>query len=163
MNQKEKAFYQTIRKGINDKCHLSRIENVAGAGMPDLNIGYKGKDFWVELKHVDHKRFPVSVDWRAQQIAFTMKRNWRGGKVFLFIRFHDLSGQTKKSSVFLFPTTKLIHKAIANDHKLKFDDPLEVMNESIFHSKPNQKPNWDHLLETLYIRQHTNHHLESPF
>ena len=46
---KESAFARTLREKLSPIGHWTRIENIAGAGIPDVNW-YPGQDVWIELK-----------------------------------------------------------------------------------------------------------------
>lgn len=47
---RESEFYKKIREPLMKRGHLSRIENKAGAGVPDVTFATSGMEFWLELK-----------------------------------------------------------------------------------------------------------------
>ena len=66
------------------KIHLQRIETgMTGAGVPDVNGGAKGKEFWVELKEI-HSGNKLTL--RPMQISWLAKRASHGGQVFVMAR-----------------------------------------------------------------------------
>ncbi|MDH5664699.1 MAG: hypothetical protein OEY10_00175 [Nitrosopumilus sp.] len=50
---KEATLKTSIVDAIAPWCHVSKIENGAGVGTPDLFICYKGRNIWIELKAFD--------------------------------------------------------------------------------------------------------------
>ncbi len=66
---KESYFWKTVRDGILH-VHWSRIENIAGTGIPDLNGCYMGREVWVELKMFSGKQIQV----RSSQLVWMTKR-----------------------------------------------------------------------------------------
>lgn len=48
MNKPEQRFYQLIKGHLPGD--VSRVENIADSGTPDITGAYKGKDYWIELK-----------------------------------------------------------------------------------------------------------------
>lgn len=80
------VYYSTMRAkktDINQKeivkilrelgCSVFDTSSV-GKGYPDLNVGYKGQTYLVEVKSSDKAKFT------QQQIEF--QKNWQGSKVF---------------------------------------------------------------------------------
>jgi len=49
----EARLWQRMRDGVTGRCFAQRIENLVGAGMPDviLHCRATGQSAWVELKH----------------------------------------------------------------------------------------------------------------
>jgi len=78
---KESAFARTLREKLSPIGHWTRIENVAGAGIPDVNW-YPGIDVWIELKATKTQQ----VLFQASQISWAKHRHKRGGKVWVMIR-----------------------------------------------------------------------------
>ena len=52
------------------------VQVVNQAGAPDLVVGYRGRDFWVEIKSQDDKLNPLQRSWHS---------HWRGGKPFVAV------------------------------------------------------------------------------
>lgn len=78
----EQRFFAHHVKPALKRAHVQRIESMVGRGIPDLNVCYKGKEFWIELKvYTNHK-----VYMRTQQIAWGMARSMAGGHVFVVAR-----------------------------------------------------------------------------
>ena len=78
---KESAFARKLREKLSPIGHWTRIENVAGAGIPDVNW-YPGQDVWIELKTTKTNQ----VMFQSSQISWARHRHKRGGKVWLMIR-----------------------------------------------------------------------------
>ena len=60
----EKELWQLIKRNVPG--HLIRIENLVGAGVPDLHLTHKGKTVWLELKIGKGN----NVQFQNTQIAF---------------------------------------------------------------------------------------------
>ena len=78
---KESAFARTVREKLSPIGHWTRIENIAGAGIPDVNW-YPGTDVWIELKATKSSQ----IMFQGSQISWASRRHKRGGKVWLMIR-----------------------------------------------------------------------------
>jgi len=59
--------------------HLQRIETSTSNGVPDLNVCYSGREFWIELKT---KKGTFLSQMRNEQISWTLRRVWAGGRCF---------------------------------------------------------------------------------
>lgn len=95
----EQAFWKLVKPHLPG--HFERIENIAGVGIPDVNLCLKGRDYWIELK-VDEK-VPIvparflggAIDlstWKRLnplQRLWHIKRTAQGGAVLLLIRAGD--------------------------------------------------------------------------
>lgn len=70
----EKDIYHLLKKNWSQRAHLTRIENVASFGVPDLNCACDGFSFWIETK-IEHsckvKIQPTQLAWMAQHLKFT--------------------------------------------------------------------------------------------
>ncbi len=73
----EQKFHSRIRETFDGD--LVRIENVAGAGLPDLNWCIDGVEVWIELKIYTRKR----VLLRKLQYAWSIRRSRYGGRVYI--------------------------------------------------------------------------------
>lgn len=73
----EQALYQKLRDKLEGD--ICRIENVAGNGLPDLNICYNGIEIWVELKALNHNK----VLLRPEQYAWAKRRANHGGSCYV--------------------------------------------------------------------------------
>ena len=78
---KESAFARTVREKLSPIGHWTRIENIAGAGIPDVNW-YPGTDVWIELKATKSSQ----IMFQGSQISWASRRHKRGGKIWLMIR-----------------------------------------------------------------------------
>ena len=79
----ESGFYKLLRKHLPRDAHAQRIETGGtGLGIPDLNVCYKGKEAWIELKTTAGNKPKIS----ANQVAWHLKRNRAGGNTFFFVR-----------------------------------------------------------------------------
>lgn len=87
---KEAEFWNGCFKwGMEKACpgiHMNRIENLAGVGIADVNMCYKGREAWVELK-----MFRGAGEWidvRTSQLSWHSKRVLAGGRCFFVCRKH---------------------------------------------------------------------------
>lgn len=78
---RESYFWKTVRDGVQH-VHWSRIENIAGTGIPDLNGCYLGREVWLELKMFSGRQIQV----RSSQLVWMTKRIQVGGRVLLMAR-----------------------------------------------------------------------------
>ncbi len=78
---KESSFARLLKEKLSPIGHWTRIENVAGVGVPDVNW-YPGQDIWMELKVTNtHK-----VKFQASQISWGKLRHKKGGGIWVVIR-----------------------------------------------------------------------------
>ena len=80
----EKELWQLIKRNVPG--HLIRIENLVGAGVPDLHLTHKGKAVWVELKIGKGN----NVQFQSSQIAFFNESKKHGGNIKIIMRKNDL-------------------------------------------------------------------------
>lgn len=81
---KESALWSLLKSNIPG--HLVRVENLAGAGAPDVNACYRGSEVWLELK-VGKGNW---VHFRSAQLAWYTKRLAERGNVKIIMRKGDL-------------------------------------------------------------------------
>lgn len=80
----EQSFYKLLKPNIPG--HAERVENVAGAGMPDFFCIYNGSPFWIECKA------PTTKKWNLLDLLEPSQKAWRvrylshGGDVFYVVR-----------------------------------------------------------------------------
>ena len=80
----EKELWQLIKRNVPG--HLIRIENLVGAGVPDLHLTHKGKTVWLELKIGKGN----NVQFQNTQIAFVNEAKKHGGNIKILMRKNDL-------------------------------------------------------------------------
>ena len=81
-NKPEAKFKAEIRKNIVGP-HWQSIESwIIGAGIPDLNACYHGKEIWIECKIHPRKPTPKQINWWE-------RRHAAGGRVFLMVKKGD--------------------------------------------------------------------------
>ncbi len=79
----ETWMWRKIKAGLAPlMVDLTRIENTAGAGMPDVNCCHNGIEFWIELKIVREGR----VQLRSSQVAWITARAGHGGRAFILAK-----------------------------------------------------------------------------
>ena len=84
----EATFSKLVKSHLPVGAHWQRIETGStGTGIPDINICFKGKEIWVELKLIKGKR----VDLTPTQVAWLMKRAKAGGHTWILAR-HTYDG-----------------------------------------------------------------------
>tara|TARA_R110000803_G_scaffold1629_4_gene5270 strand:- start:3224 stop:3634 length:411 start_codon:yes stop_codon:yes gene_type:complete len=87
----EATFSKLVKSHLPAGAHWQRIETGStGTGIPDVNICYKGKEIWVELKLIKGKR----VDLSPTQVAWHMQRAKAGGITWILAR-HTYDGVRK--------------------------------------------------------------------
>jgi hypothetical protein len=89
MAKPEARFYSFSVLPALRKCDLQRIEATTGRGIPDLNVCYQGKEFWVELKVAQRLSGVYRVYMRKEQVAWGIRRAQHGGSVFVCAKFPD--------------------------------------------------------------------------
>lgn len=118
MNQLEKQFWGTIQPMMFG--HVQRIENTAGVGVPDVNICYKGREYWIELKVCQPE-----ILVRVEQWAWHNRRMANGGKCFL------LAYSYEEETAYFAPTFLLKVKAYGTQRRY-----VQVTNkEALIHIK----------------------------
>ena len=78
----EQQFYHTYIRPALLATHYQRIESIAGRGIPDLNVGFCGVEFWIELK----VEVRGKIYLRVQQLAWGKLRASKDGHVFVVAR-----------------------------------------------------------------------------
>lgn len=96
---KENAFNDLLRRNLHKDGHWTRVENIAGVGIPDINWCYKGKDIWIESKMVRGQR----ITFEASQITWTKNRVKYGGDNWVLAR--------KENNIYL-ARASVIHESI---------------------------------------------------
>lgn len=85
--------------------HITRIENLAGVGHPDVEGCYLGSQFWIELKVAPRPKRP-STPLRFQEPLKQSQAEWMwnrwdaGGKVALLVR---AGNDDTEDSLYLIP------------------------------------------------------------
>ena len=89
----ESGLWDTIQKNLGKTpgLHMERIENLIGIGTPDVNLCYKGREAWVELKLLREfpKRPTTTVKiphFKAEQLYYLQQRTKAGGRAWLFVQ-----------------------------------------------------------------------------
>lgn len=116
MTEKEfshKVCEQLRQEGVD----VQRVENGVGAGIPDINMCYQGREIWTELKLV----LKNGILLRKEQYAWGMRRNRVGGRVFVVALALD------GSSVYGYKYPFSIHPMVGNKYVRIDDDPLITM------------------------------------
>lgn len=72
---KEKDFWRSLQPKLNG--HVNRVENIAGSGIPDVNICHNGIETWVELKVA--KGNYLLFEW--SQLSWFKNRGQEKGRV----------------------------------------------------------------------------------
>lgn len=80
----EKDMWRALYSSAGAYAHMTRVENAASFGMPDVNVAYEGEEFWLELKIAVSQRIKI----RQTQLAWIIKRNQFTSNIF-FLVYHD--------------------------------------------------------------------------
>jgi hypothetical protein len=96
MRGPEAKFYDLLmdKGGDPRRIHLpgdiSRVENIADSGTPDLSGAWNGFDYWVELKALDKDHLaPVEKLLRPAQVVWGIRRSNQGTRIFVLARILD--------------------------------------------------------------------------
>lgn len=74
----------TMLRGLLPSVHWQRIETMTGAGVPDVNGCYTGREFWIELKIITGiKKLSFQSEFRPTQYAWMVNRIKAGGRCFV--------------------------------------------------------------------------------
>ena len=77
----EKEMWLSIRGAIGNVAHLTRIENAASFGTPDINVAFEGSEFWLETKIAHSGKFQI----RPTQLAWYIKHTRQCRNVFFLV------------------------------------------------------------------------------
>jgi penicillin-binding protein-related factor A (putative recombinase) len=90
----EQNLWKWLRKEVqplikSKELHICRIENLVGAGYPDVEGCYDGCHFHIELKALarpKRKSTPLRVKFQPRQIPWLKKRWTAGGNCWVLLR-----------------------------------------------------------------------------
>ena len=92
----EKSFWRWTREGIESvvpshERRITRIENAAGQGTPDVTLTIRGTHAWIELKFLEEfprrKATTVKCDhFTQEQRTFLHDECMSGGRAFVWIQ-----------------------------------------------------------------------------
>ncbi len=120
---KESSFARTLRDKLSPLGQWSRIENIAGAGIPDVNW-YPGLDVWIELKVAKGNK----VLFQASQIAWANHRHKKHGVVWIAVRTEKeiiLSDSVALYNKIRYENHKpVIHVSVIKDYGVTFKKPF---------------------------------------
>ena len=77
----ERNLWNRLKTALPEGTHKTRVENIAGSGIPDVHLCNHKTAFWVELKCT--KGDTVSI--RPSQIAWNMQYSAAGGISFFLV------------------------------------------------------------------------------
>jgi hypothetical protein len=131
MNKPEQQFWTLVKGHLPGD--VSRIENIADVGTPDITGAYNGNDYWIELKVSENIRKIISPDklCRPAQIVWHTRRGKHDSIILILTRY---------------PNTITIHRyankkyhILENFMKIKNKWPWEIftrciINETIKHN-----------------------------
>jgi len=136
---KESYFWQTVKAHIPE-VHWSRIENVAGSGIPDLNGCLNGKEVWIELKMFRGNRITL----RSSQLVWMTKRLRVLGDVVVMARKDDEIWLINGRQVVEMTSDPVISKS-TDDKSVSMAPPVESALK-VFH-----KPlDWEDIRRLLF-------------
>lgn len=82
MNKPEKALWNYVSAGMNNRWDCQRHEDRYSKGIPDVSYGINGVNGWIELKISKQGKVNIS----QEQINWAISRGSRGGRCFVLIR-----------------------------------------------------------------------------
>ena len=94
MRKPEQKFWDLLKKNNVLPGDVSRVENTADTGTPDISAAYhKIGDYWVELKAVeldfcDCKKSLLDLLEDTQKV-WHARRVKQGSKIYVMVRFND--------------------------------------------------------------------------
>lgn len=89
MKQYERKFWGLIKDHLLGD--ISRIENAADSGTPDVSGAYIEKDYWVELKATESlKEVRPETLLRSAQLVWHKRRVRQGSKIFVIVKYESL-------------------------------------------------------------------------
>lgn len=80
--EQEKKFYQSMLAAAPKEAHGQRIETTTGPGVPDWNLCYQQREYWIELK-VGETKGPLL---RPEQHVWMIRRQRAGGMPVVLFR-----------------------------------------------------------------------------
>ncbi len=89
VNKPEQQFWNLLKDHLPGD--FSRIENYAESGMPDVNGGWIGNPYWIELKVCKNKEKIAhpKVLCEDYQIAWHARRCRHDNNIFVITKYHD--------------------------------------------------------------------------
>ena len=143
----ETAVYQYLKRKL-PQVGWQRVENWAGAGVPDVNGAFLwpangreiGIEIWCELKVCKLKSFKTEGLWRPAQIAYQTKRSCISDGVW------NLVSHPRTEVIYIYSGDKTSHLSIDStgstvpDLVLKYKDPwttfLDLAARRILDGRP---------------------------
>ncbi len=98
-------LWSLIKKNFSSDAHMCRIENMAGAGIADVDACRFGVHAWIELKIAKGPRW--RTEFRASQVVCLMKRAKTGDRVLVLVRNGDQI-RLLKASLILWKGEKVV-------------------------------------------------------
>lgn len=109
MNQPEHRFWNRVQPMLQG--HVQRLESAISLGLPDVNICWHGREYWIELKVWTPG---AGVLIRKEQWAWHNRRMANGGCCFLLCGSCE---EDEKDRAFFAPTSLLQVKAYGTQNK----------------------------------------------
>lgn len=104
----EQNFWKLIKDHLPGD--VSRIENTADDGTPDVTGAWYGQDYWIELKVCNNKRDLVDVLnlLRVSQRAWHLRRGRHGSIVYVAVRYPNM----KRIIIYEMKNISLVYKPV---------------------------------------------------
>jgi hypothetical protein len=88
---REVRLWEFLRDGLKGApgLHMRRVENLVGAGAPDVDGCCNGRYFEIELKGIDRPKradTPLDLGIRKSQVVWHRQRVRCGGNIWLYVR-----------------------------------------------------------------------------
>ncbi len=110
MRKPEQKFWDLLKNNKVLPGDISRVENTADVGTPDLSCAY-GKDYWVELKAVEDIYAGKRSDLlESSQRVWHARRVKMGSLIFVLTRYDDVIQIEKCVGTNLYQTLMIVSK-----------------------------------------------------
>lgn len=135
----EVDVWEKMNSILGKHAHLTRVENAITFGIPDVDLCYKGKQDWVELKIVKNG----AILFRPSQIAWYVRRIKIGkGDTFIFAE-HNGTGYLFLASSIFAPGVLVSKSGLPG---------VDIKNMPVRYFMPdiNMKEEWFEMLENIF-------------
>jgi hypothetical protein len=131
----EKDLWKRMYHASKGIAHVTRIENSATFGVPDVAGTYKGKSFWLEFKNLKGSY----IIFQPSQIAWIIQEVNAGGEVNILVVDH-------KDMIYLYRGSEIVKPEFISAYSGKPAINISVIPTSKWFGYANDKTCWLSLL-----------------